>query len=154
VQADGSPWIHEIDHQCNITDYEERGFHAIGSGAPFAQLANALVAHFEVRQRPVEHGKLVAHRVMDIAISTSAYGIGAPIQMWQITGDQVSRMSDEELDAIRDSVGAWQEVEKAALDKHMSGSLEVIDLDAELPINGEPAGDGNTGVEPAPTTSD
>lgn len=117
---DGGPWIIEIDAHCMQTHYEERGFHAIGSAAGFAQMANALMAHFDVRNRPVAYGELVAYRAMRAAIDTPAFGVGPPIQMWQVKEGGAHELSAEELEAIADSVGGWEEAEKDALERHMA----------------------------------
>lgn len=138
IDPKGEPWILEIEYNCQATHYEELGFHAIGSGAPFAQLANALLSHFEVRDRPLEHGKLVAHRVMDIAINTSAYGIGGPIQMWTVDSAGVHQLSSDELAAVRTGVGLWQSLEAETLNQVFLPHGEE-ELTEDLP---EPSPDG------------
>lgn len=131
LHEDGSPWILEIEYNCQCSFYEELGFHAIGSGAPFAQLANGLLSHFEVRDRPLEHGKVVAYRVMDIAINTSAYGIGPPIKMWTVDKEGVHELSDDELAAVRTGVGLWQSLEVETLDQVFSPTPS--ENEAEMP---------------------
>lgn len=117
VTGGGEPWILEIDRQCVCTAYAERGFHAIGSAAAFAQLAVALLAHFDVRNRPLAQAKAIAYRVMDIAIQTSAQGVGPPIQMWVADHDGARRLDDAELEQLRTIVGAWQELERETLNR-------------------------------------
>ena len=43
----GDPFIIEINPNGMVSRYEDIGFHAIGSGAPMAQQAGALLAHFQ-----------------------------------------------------------------------------------------------------------
>jgi proteasome beta subunit len=121
LDGQGNPWIIEIDHSCTCTHYEQRGFHAIGSGAGFAQVANLLMAHFQAKDRPIEHGKLIAYRTVNSVIEASAFGVGGPVQMWTVDAGGVHQLSDDELVAIKDSVGGWEELERAALDEHVQG---------------------------------
>ncbi|HEX6235857.1 MAG TPA: hypothetical protein VFZ68_01615, partial [Acidimicrobiales bacterium] len=58
--------------------YEDIGFHAIGSGAPMAQQAGALLAHFRMTERPVAYGVVVAQRVLD-ALSYTSPSVGGPL---------------------------------------------------------------------------
>lgn len=118
-------YIIEIDPNCNVSRYEEVGFHAIGSGASFAQMSNALLAHFKVSERPLAHGLLVAVRVLDAVINTSAYGVGGPIQLWQLTrngGPQ--KIEGEELEQIHAQVGGWQELERESLERFLGEDVQ------------------------------
>jgi len=121
LDSRGNPWIIEIDPACTCTHYEQRGFHAIGSGAGFAQVANLLMAHFQAKDRPIEHGKLIAYRTINSVIEASAFGVGGPVQMWTVDAASVHRLTDDELVAIKDSVGGWEELERATLDEHVQG---------------------------------
>lgn len=67
----GQPFIVDIDPHGLIGHYEDTGFHAVGSGAPMAQQAEALLAHFRMTQRPVDYGVVVALRVLDALDLTS-----------------------------------------------------------------------------------
>jgi len=131
---DGERWILEVDHNCQYTAYEDRGFHAIGSAAGFAQLANAMMAHFDVKSKPLQYGKLIAYRTMRAAIDTSAYHVGPPIQMWVATSTGV-RQLDEKTDIaqIEADVGGWEEVERDALDKYLGGGHEPDGVEEPMP---------------------
>jgi 20S proteasome alpha/beta subunit len=121
--ADERPWILEVDHRCQYTYYQERGFHAIGSAAGFAQLANSLMAHFDVKTKPLRYGKLIAYRAIRAAIDTAAAGVGLPIQMWTVTSEGVRALQATDIDAIEADVGGWEEVERSALDEFL-GEVE------------------------------
>jgi hypothetical protein len=121
-----APWIIEVDPHCAMSHYEDLGFHAIGSGAGFAQLASALMAHFDVRLRPVRHGLLLAYRVMDAAIDISSYGLGKPIQIWAVTPGGRRRLPKEELDEIEANVGGWRELERQTLDELMGAKSDQL----------------------------
>lgn len=116
-REDGSKWIVEVDHNCQYTFYEDRGFHAIGSAAGFAQLAAALMAHYAVLGRDLEDGKLIAYRVIRRAIDTSAHFVGGDIQMWTVTPEGVHKVDDEEMHQLEANVGAWEQVEVESLDR-------------------------------------
>ncbi len=45
----GEPFIVKVDPTGLVGRYEEVGFHAVGSGAPMAQQASALLGHFQMR---------------------------------------------------------------------------------------------------------
>lgn len=124
------PYIVEVDHNCNASRYEDEGFHAIGSGASFAQMSNALLAHFEVAQRPLAHGLLVAYRVLDAVINTSAYGVGGPIQLWQLTRESgAEHIRDEELSQIQAQVGGWQTLERESLERYLGEDTQNEDAE-------------------------
>src|SRR6266511_2630342 len=134
---DGTPWIIEVDPHCQYTHYEERGFHAIGSGAGFAQLANALMKHYEIKNRPLDHGRLIAYRVMRAAIDTAATGLGGDIQMWKVTAEECHQFAQEEIREIAMAVGAWEEVERDALDEFMTPADTEGDAEQMPPVVAE-----------------
>lgn len=137
-------WIVEVDENNAYSHYGDRGFHAIGSAAGFAQLANALMAHFQVKDKPLNLGKLVAYRAMDTAINTSAYGVGPPIQMWTVEAAGVHQLSADELAELRASVGGWMALESATL----SDFLKEPEPVPETPMPEAISGDEEAGAEP------
>jgi proteasome beta subunit len=110
-------WIVEVDPNCMSTDHGPRGFHAVGSGAGFAFLGNALLAHFRPAERPLSQGRLIAYRVIDAAVEASGSGVGGPIQMWWVDSAGVHQANEDEINETRSSVGAWQEEEGKLLDQ-------------------------------------
>jgi proteasome beta subunit len=124
------PWIAEIDPQNQLTDYTPRGFHAIGSGAPFALMANALLAHFETHAHDLDYGKLVAYRTIEAVIEVSAAGVGFPVRMWCIDEGACLEVDQDELRHLRELSGGWQQAEKEALLDFLSGG----DSDIAEPI--------------------
>jgi proteasome beta subunit len=136
----GDPWIVEVSEYCQYTRYDDTGFHAIGSGAGFAQLGNALLAHYKVTERPLTWGQVVAWRVVDAAIRTSAVGVGPPIQMWTVTpASGVRRVPDDEMTTIEQAVGGWEEEERVALERTLAAQTAAPE---PLP---ESATEGNGG---------
>jgi proteasome beta subunit len=121
--ADGCPWLLEITPNCTYDTFEEMGFHAIGSGASFAQVANAVFAQLRVTENPLEYGKMVAYRLMDTVIETSIYGIHHPIQLWTVDQSGSHKMQESELTELRDAVGTWRGLERDILTDLLSGRV-------------------------------
>ena len=119
---DGRPWVYEIDRYCQFTCYTEPGFHTIGSGAPMAQLASELMAHFDLPGKPVPYGLLVAYRSLDAIIRRSAFGVGGDIQMWVVDSDGQRQIDVTELRALGDRVEIWRSAEIETLEELMAGA--------------------------------
>lgn len=133
-EVDGTPRILELDPRCTVTDYTEaRGFHAIGSGAGFAQMAAALMAHFDIRQRPMRYGKIVAHWVLDAVIDTLAATVGRPVRMWTIEpGQAPHELTQDEVDQIEADVGAWKTRQAEDLERFLTPAVTEAEA-GELP---------------------
>src|SRR6478735_8625163 len=84
--AEGVPFIVDIDPHGLIGRYEEVGFHAVGSGSAMAQQAAALLAHFRMTERDVDHGVLAAVRVVD-ALRITSPSVGGPVDIYRLTPD-------------------------------------------------------------------
>jgi 20S proteasome alpha/beta subunit len=110
-------WIVEVDPNCVSSNYGPRGFHAVGSAAGFALLGNALLSHFRPAERPLSQSRLIAYRVIDAAIQTSASGVGGQIQMWYVDAAGVHQADDGEIAEIQSLVGGWQDEEGKVLDR-------------------------------------
>ncbi|MDO8750152.1 MAG: hypothetical protein Q7K03_03280 [Dehalococcoidia bacterium] len=113
-------WLLELLTDGRNTRYEERGFHAIGSGTVFAQVAQAMLAHYDIKNRTLDEGIKIAYRVMDSAIEVAAAYIGPPIRIWTISEGDVHNLTDDELQAVRDSVGLWKQLERETLQRTAS----------------------------------
>jgi len=131
-----APWIVEVDAHCQYSQYESKGYHAIGSGAEPAQYAIAVLSHFQTKDNSLEYGKMVAYRVMDTVIQTSAYHVGPPIQMWTVNQSGVHQLIDEELAQLQDAVATWKAVERDTLEAVLSGRLAAT---PSAPQTGDPA---------------
>lgn len=118
--TDCHPWILEVNHDGTGQQYEEIGFHAIGSGGDMARLAHATLLHYDLRKRSIEHGKVVVYRMLE-AVLSSMETVGPPIKMWVQSGKVFKQVNAEELDVLRDAVGAWKEVERESLDDALTG---------------------------------
>lgn len=110
------PFIVDIDPHGLIGHYEETGFQAVGSGAPMAQQAYALLANFRMTERSVDYGLVAALRVLD-ALDVSSPSVGGPMDLCRITSDGAHHLDTEEVDGIRAQVGRWLSIEESALDE-------------------------------------
>lgn len=108
------PFIVDIDPHGLIGHHEE--IHALGSGAPMAQQAHALLANFRMTERGVDYGVVAALRVLD-ALDTSSPSVGGPMDICRITPEQARHLSPEEVDDVRRQVGRWVELERRAVDE-------------------------------------
>lgn len=113
--AKGEPFIIEINPNGMVGRYEDIGFHAVGSGAPMAQQAGALLAHFRMTERSVEHGVVAAVRVLD-ALRTTSPSVGGPVDVCRITPEGTHYLDEEEVARAREHVERWTDRERTVLD--------------------------------------
>lgn len=113
--TDGSPWIVEISPNAMVGRYEDIGFHAIGSGAPMAQQAGALLSHMYISERSVDYGVVAIVRVL-VALDLTSPSIGPPFNVCRITADGAHHLDDDEIEQARGHVRRWAEFEQKALD--------------------------------------
>jgi proteasome beta subunit len=113
--ARGEPFIVEINPNAMVSHYEDIGFHAIGSGAPMAQQAGALLAHFQVTERPVDYGVLAAVRVID-ALAITSPSVGAEVDVARIVPDGARHLDEKEIAKVRKQVEKWTDEEQRVLD--------------------------------------
>jgi proteasome beta subunit len=110
------PFIVDLDPNGLIGHYEEIGFQAVGSGAPMAQQAHALLAHFQMNERSVDYGVVAALRVLD-ALDATSPSVGAPMDICRITQDGAQHYTPDEVEQVRSRIGRWVELEQRALDQ-------------------------------------
>src|SRR5919112_1955029 len=113
--ARGEPFIVDIDPHGLIGRYEDVGFHAVGSGAAMAQQAGALLAHFRMTERDVDHGVLAAVRVLD-ALAITSPSVGGPVDVYRMTPEGAHGLDPAQIDRVRERVQRWEELEGKLLD--------------------------------------
>jgi proteasome beta subunit len=113
--SNGEPFIVEVNPHGMIGRYEDIGFHAIGSGAPMAQQAGVLLAHFRMAERDVRYGVAAIVRVLN-ALELTSPSVGDPISVARITPDGAHHLDDDDLEEVRDDLTRWEELEQRALD--------------------------------------
>jgi len=114
-REDGTPFLADIDPHGLVGRYEEVGFHAIGSGAAMAQQAGALLAHFRMTERDVDHGVLAAVRVLD-ALAITSPSVGGPVDVYRMTPEGAHGLDPAQIDRVRERVRRWEELEGKLLD--------------------------------------
>jgi 20S proteasome alpha/beta subunit len=115
-REDGTPFIADIDPHGLVGRYEETGFHAIGSGSAMAQQAGALLAHFRMTERDVDHGVLAAVRVLD-ALRMTSPSVGGPVDVYRMTPDGARGLDLTEIERVRERVRRWEDLEEKLLDE-------------------------------------
>lgn len=111
-----TPFIVDVDPHGLIGRYEEVGFHAIGSGSAMAQQAGALLAHFRMAERDVDHGVVAVVRTLD-ALRLTSPSVGGPIDIYRLVPGEAKALSDKEIDRVRKRVERWNDLEQKALDE-------------------------------------
>jgi 20S proteasome alpha/beta subunit len=115
------PWIVEVTPNGLTSRYEDIGFHAIGSGAPMAQQAGALLTHVDMVDRSVKHGVVGLVRVLD-ALSTTSPSVGLQIDVCAITAAGSHHLRDAEIATARKDVNRWRAGEQKVLDRLFPGT--------------------------------
>ncbi len=111
-----TPFIIDLDPNALLGHHEETGFQAIGSGAPMAQQAHALLTQYQVADRDVNYGVVAALRVLD-ALDATSPSVGGPMDLCRITPeDGAQHLTPKQVEAVRKDVGRWVKLEQAALD--------------------------------------
>ncbi len=105
ITVDGVPeWVHEAPF-------------ATGSGDLFAY---ALLRKYEGKSLDLARASILAYKVMEEAIAVDAYGLGQPIDVWQLSQAGVKNLSEEEITALAEAAGSLREAEiQLLLDREM-----------------------------------
>ncbi|EWM66105.1 MULTISPECIES: proteasome protein [unclassified Micromonospora] len=114
--SQGGPWIVEINPNGLIGRYEDVGFHAIGSGAPMAQQAGALLSHFRMTARTVEYGVVGVVRVLE-ALEQTSPSVGRPFSVACIREEGAHHLDEKEIAKALKDVQRWRDLEQKALDR-------------------------------------
>ncbi|MGA4685931.1 proteasome protein [Micromonospora sp. AB353] len=114
--SQGGPWIVEINPNGLIGRYEDVGFHAIGSGAPMAQQAGALLSHFRMTTRTVEYGVVGVVRVLE-ALEQTSPSVGGPFSVACIREEGAHHLDEKEIAKALKDVKRWRDLEQEALDR-------------------------------------
>jgi proteasome beta subunit len=116
----GEPFIVKVDPTGLVGRYEDVGFHAIGSGAPMAQQAGALLRHFQMMDRDVDYGVMAVVRVLD-ALAVSQPMVVGPLNIARITPDGAHLLEEEDVEEVRGHVERWEQADRRALDGLFDG---------------------------------
>ena len=137
--AKETPWFVEVSADGQLNWHTEASFYAIGSGGPFATVAQGLMRHYwEGAPRPVVDGRLVSFRAIATTIDVSSGLVGYPVCMAEVTLAGARVLNATDVDEVATSVDRWKELERESLDRLRVGNLE--DRPEELPIVHEASG--------------
>jgi proteasome beta subunit len=90
------------------SEWITHGCTATGNGAMFAY---ALLTKYAGHALTRERAKLLAYKVIDEAIQVGSYGVGPPIDVWEVSATGCNRASDEEREALKDAAEAVRDQE-------------------------------------------
>ena len=108
IVANGTPeWISER-------------FAATGSGDLFA---HALLQKYARHPLSCAHAKLPAYKVMEEAIEVGAYGLGPPIDIWEVGPKGITQASEPEITGLKDAARLLREREVEMLTSSNKNSL-------------------------------
>jgi len=80
----------------------------VGSGDLFAY---ALLRKYQGLKLDLERASILAYKVIEEAIEVGAYGLGPPIDVWQITREGVKNLSENETEALAEAARQLRERE-------------------------------------------
>lgn len=81
---------------------------AIGSGAAFAY---ALLRKYHGIQLSMDQAALLAFKVIEEAIDVGAYGLGPPIEVWQVLPSSLSALDESKIAVLNDTAGQLRDNE-------------------------------------------
>lgn len=82
-----------------------------------ARLAHVMLSHYDLLSCSGQHARVVVYRVMEAVISSMGT-VDFPIVMWVQNGTTFRELDKPELDAIKDAVNGWREVERESLNEY------------------------------------
>ncbi len=103
----GTPRILHITVD-GVPEWVQEAPFALGSGDLFAY---ALLRKYQGRDLTLTRAAVLAYKVMEEAIAVDAYGLGPPIDVWQIGADGVRSLSEGEIAVLARAAQKLREAE-------------------------------------------
>lgn len=107
---EGFVFVEYIDEprilQISVTGTPEwvtTGPFAIGIGRMFAHALLQKYANLFPAKIDIQRASLLAFKIIEEAIEVGAYGLGPPIDIWQLTANEIKNLSEEEISALEDA---------------------------------------------------
>lgn len=114
--ADNTPYFLELSGDGQLNWHTVGKFAAVGSGGPFAEVANGLMAHYvEGRDLPVKLGLWVAYRTIETTCRVSSSSVGLPVQLAIADAEGARVLSSDEVDEVEAGVQGWLTIESSSL---------------------------------------
>lgn len=115
--ADGY-WLLEINEDNTGSWYTDRGFHAVGSGSPAAQVALGLLQNYVPARLTLEQLEMLAFRTLGVSIEVLAQHLSEPVRLWASTGDgSFQQLTDTDLAETARAVEVWRTLERESLEE-------------------------------------
>lgn len=144
-------WLLEIDEDNTGSWYTDRGFHAIGSGSPAAQIAIGLLQNYNPQRLSLEQLQMLAFRTLDVSITVLAQYLSGPMRLWSSDeSDRFVRLTDTDIADTERRVELWLTLERESLDDAATPPVgealpEAVD---QPPTKKPPGGETATGQSP------
>lgn len=150
--ANETPYFLELAGDGQLNWHTDGKFAAVGSGGPFAEVANGLMAHYvEGRELPVELGLWVAYRTIETTCRVSSSYVGPPVQLAVADIDGARVLTSDEVDEVEAGVEGWLQVESSSLAR--PDQAPQSPEDGEDAVEEEPPALDDTTATPPPVQS-
>lgn len=120
-------------------------FAATGNGDLFA---HALMQKYTGVSLTCDQAKLVTYKVLEEAIAVGSYGLGPPINIWQLNAAGAARASREEILALEDNAEVLRKLEIQLVTKEQAESLAET-----AAASGSPAAQSTSHVAGTPASN-
>lgn len=124
AEFDGAPRILHITVD-GVPEWIQEAPFALGSGDLFAY---ALLRKYQGRSLSLDRAAILAYKVMEEAIAVDAYGLGPPIDVWQVGSGEVRCLPEEEIIRLSRAAAALREAEVRLL---LESDLGLEDLEGD-----------------------
>lgn len=101
-----------------VPEWVQQAPFATGSGDLFAY---ALLRKYQGKSLNLKRASVLAYKVMEEAIAVDAYGLGLPIDLWQISQMGVTNLSDAEISSLAEDARALRDAEIQLLLDEVAG---------------------------------
>lgn len=140
----GIPYLLEVARDGQVNWHTSEGFYAIGSGGPFAAVAQALMKHYlEAGPLPLQYGMQLAYRTIETACDVSSMFVRTPVQIAVVDKNGGRVLDHSEIEQLKAEVLGWKQLERDTLWRKIS---DVPAEELETPPSFSDIGNGE---EPA-----
>lgn len=92
-------------------EWIKTGVFGIGIGRVFVHALLEKYRKLIPEKIDLEKGSLLAFKIIEEAIEVGAYGVGLPIDIWQITSSGLKNLSEDELSALKNKCSQLRDME-------------------------------------------
>lgn len=110
-------WLLEINEDNTGSWYTDRGFHAVGSGSPAAQVALGLLQNYVPARLTLAQLEMLAFRTLGVSIEVLAQHLSEPVRLWASDGAGFRQLTDTDLAETAQAVEVWRTIERESLEE-------------------------------------